>query len=576
MKILLLHVDYIAFKPLKRALKSVSELSEQEKKGQRVNEALVVLTAVEKGDSVSNSVPELVRNVKDVVSSVKAKNIVLYPYAHLSSNLAAPDLAVQVLEEAEKELKKDKNFTVVRAPFGYYKEFELKVKGHPLSELSRSFGAVTSTNQENVKSKKIEESYDPKRLLHEISKSKLDTSKLKDNDHRIIGREMDLFSFSEVALGMVFWHNNGLIIRNELVAFWRELQQKSGYQEVSTPQIMDAKLWKISGHWEKFKENLFLSEYEDREFAVKPMNCPGGMILYRNSPKSYKELPLRVAEMGVVHRQELSGVLGGLFRVIQFTQDDAHIFCTDDEEQLEEEIKKVMELDEAIYSKFGFEYSLELSTRPEKRIGTDKQWDDAEEVLEKVLKKLKKKYKINKGDGAFYGPKIDYHLKDSLGRTWQCGTIQLDFSMPERFELEYTDKDNKKKRPVMLHRTLYGSLERFIGILLEHTNGRLPTWLAPIQVRVLSFTDRNENYGKKIIKKLAEEIPNLRIDADFRSLPVSSKIRDAELMRIPFAIVVGDKEEKNSSLAVRHNGKVKDAKIDSFIKEIKELIEKRK
>jgi len=236
-----------------------------------------------------------------------------------------------------------------------------------------------------------------------------------------------------------------------------------------------------------------------------------------------------------------------------------------------------MELDDTLYSKFGFGYALELSTRPEKRIGTDKQWDEAEELLEKVLKKSKMKYKVNKGDGAFYGPKIDYHLKDSLGRTWQCGTIQLDFSMPERFELEYVDKDNKKKRPVMLHRTLYGSLERFIGILIEHTKGRLPTWLAPVQVRVLSFTDRNEAYSKKVIKKIAEKIPGLRLDADFRNVPISSKVRESEMMRIPFVIVVGDKEEEKGTLAVRHDGGVKDGvKIDSFIKEIKELIEKRK
>jgi threonyl-tRNA synthetase len=574
MKILALHVDYIKFKPLRKALKSVGELSETEKKEQKVTEALVILTAVEKGDVVESSTSELVKNVKDIASQVKTKNIVLYPYAHLSSNLSNPETAADILEKAEKELGKE--FKVVKAPFGYYKEFELKVKGHPLSELSRE---IVTGNSENVAKKgktiKIQEDYNPEQLLREISKSKLDTSKLKDNDHRIIGKEMDLFSFSEVAPGMVFWHNNGLIIRNELIEFWRDLQRKVGYQEISTPQIMDAKLWKISGHWDKYKENIFLSDYEGKNFAVKPMNCPGGMMVYRNSPKSYKELPLRVAEMGIVHRQELSGVLGGLFRVIQFTQDDAHIFCT--EEQLAEEIKRVMELDEVIYSKFGFEYSLELSTRPEKRIGTDEQWNKAEEVLERVLKKSKMKYKINKGDGAFYGPKIDFHLKDSLGRTWQCGTIQLDFSMPERFKLEYVDNHNERKRPVMIHRTLYGSLERFIGILLEHTNGRLPTWLAPMQIRVLSFTDRNEAYGKKVIKQISEEIPNLKIDADFRSLPVSSKVREAELLRIPYIIVVGDREEKDKSLALRTRGdsKIKSVKPDKFIKDLKEEIEER-
>src|SRR4030043_16957 len=466
MKILLLHVDYIKFKPLKKALKSIGELSEKEKKEKEVKEALVVLTAVEKSDSnVKEVVKKLVENVKDVAGQVKTKKIVLYPYAHLSKELASPELAINILEETEKKLKKD--FDVVRAPFGYYKEFELKVKGHPLSELSREI-RIDSDGKVQV-----EEKYDVKHLLGEISKTKLDSSKLKDNDHRIIGKQMDLFSFSEVAPGMVFWHNNGLIIRNELINFWREIHRKEGYQEISTPQIIDSKLWKISGHWEKYRENIFLTEYEKRKFVVKPMNCPGGMLVYKSRPKSYKDLPLKVGEMGIVHRLELSGVLAGLFRVIQFTQDDAHIFCT--EEQLEPEIMQVIKLVKYFYDKLGLSLDhVELSTRPEKRIGSDEIWDKTEKILENVLKKLKMKYIINEGDGAFYGPKIDYHIKDSLGRTWQTGTIQLDMAIPERFELEYTDKDNKKKQPVMLHRTLMGSLERFLGILLEHTNGRLP------------------------------------------------------------------------------------------------------
>lgn len=576
MKILLLHTNYIQFKPLKKALKNVAELSEKEKEEKRIEEPLVVMTAVEKWDSDTKKIVEkLVENVKDVAKQVNAKNVVLYPYAHLSSELSSPEQAVEVLNEAEKELKK--SFNVTRAPFGYYKEFEMKVKGHPLSELSREIRI------EGMKEEKKEEKYDAKFLLNEISKTRLDSSKLKDNDHRIIGQQMDLFSFSEVAPGMVFWHNNGLIIKNELIKFWREHHRKAGYQEISTPQVMDNRLWKISGHWEKYKENIFLTEYEKRQFAVKPMNCPGGMLVFKNSPKSYKELPLRVGELGVVHRLELSGVLAGLFRVIQFTQDDAHIFCTED--QIEQEIFGIMDLVDLFYKKFNLEFDhVELSTRPEKRIGSDAMWDKAERLLEEALKKKKIKYKINAGDGAFYGPKIDFHVKDSLGRTWQLSTIQLDFSMPERFELEYTDKDNKRKRPVMLHRVLYGSLERFIGILLEHTNGRLPLWLAPDQVRVLSFTDRNVDYAKKVIKEIGEEIPELRIDADFRQTTVPAKVKDAEIMRVPYIIVVGDKEEKEKNLAIRvgsraelrassvENAGRKEAKIETF--KIKEFIEK--
>ncbi len=567
MKILLLHCDYIKFKPLKKALKSVEALSEKEKEGKEVEEALVVLTAVEKSDKDSKKVvEELVKNIKEVAKQVNAEKVVLYPYAHLSSELAAPELAIKILDDAEKELKK--NFTVVKAPFGYYKEFELKVKGHPLSELSREIKVEGIGKQE--------EGYNVKHLLNEISKTKLDREKLKENDHRIIGQQMDLFSFSETAPGMVFWHNNGLIVRNELINFWREIHRKAGYQEISTPQILDKRLWQISGHWEKYRENIFLTDYEKRTFAVKPMNCPGGMLVYKNKPKSYKEFPLRVAELGIVHRQELSGVLGGLFRVIQFTQDDAHIFCT--EKQIEEEIERIMELDDFVYSKFGFKYRVELSTRPEKRIGSDKIWDKAEKILENVLKKKKMAYKVNKGDGAFYGPKIDFHLKDSLNREWQCATIQLDFSMPERFELEYVDKDNTRKRPIMLHRTIYGSLERFIGILTEHFNGRFPTWLAPIQVRVLSFTDRNIDYAKKIIEKLGKEISNLRIDADFRQTTVPSKVKDAEIMRVPYIIVCGDREEKEKTLAVRIRGsqKIESMKTEEFVDKIKKEIELRK
>ena len=567
MKILLLHVDYIKFKPLKKALKNVEALSEKEKEEKTVEEALVVLTAVEKSDKDSKKVvEELVKNIKDVAKQVNAEKIVLYPYAHLSSELAAPELATRVLNEAEKELKKD--FSVVKAPFGYYKEFELKVKGHPLSELSREIKIE--------KAGKDVEEYNSKYLLNEISKTKLDSSKLKENDHRIIGQQMDLFSFSEVAPGMVFWHNNGLIIRNELIDFWRETHRKAGYQEISTPQILDKRLWQISGHWEKYRDNIFLTEYEKRIFAVKPMNCPGGMIVYKNKPKSYKEFPMRVAELGVVHRQELSGVLGGLFRVIQFTQDDAHIFCT--EKQVEEEIVKIIELIDFYYKKFNLPYRVELSTRPEKRIGSDAVWNRAEKILENVLKKRKMIYKINKGDGAFYGPKIDFHMKDSLNREWQGGTIQLDFSMPERFELQYIDKDNTRKRPIMLHRTVMGSLERFIGVLIEHLNGRFPTWLAPVQVRVLSFTDRNLDYAQKIMEKLRKEIPNLRIDADFRQTTVPAKVKDAEIMRVPYIIVIGDREEKEKTLAVRVKGsqKIETMKTEEFIKRIGKEIAERK
>ncbi len=568
MKILSLHCDYIKFKPLKKALKEPEELDEKRKQEKEVKEPLVILTAVEKIDEQNKQIVELfVKEIENLQKQINAKEIVLYPFAHLSPSLSSPNFALETLKEAEKELSK--KYKVTRAPFGYYKEFELKCKGHPLSELSREIGNESAEAKESKFFVKIskDEIIDSKQLLKEISKSKLDTSKLKDNDHRIIGKQMDLFSFSEVAPGMVFWHNNGLIIRNKLIEFWREEHKKAGYQEIMTPQILDKKLWQISGHWEKYKDNIFLSEYEERTFVVKPMNCPGGMLIYKNSPKSYKDLPIRAGELGIVHRQELSGVLGGLFRVIQFTQDDAHIFCTDNQEQLENEIIGIMNLIDKFYNKiFKFEYHVELSTRPEKRIGSDEIWDKAEKTLEKVLKKEKIKFKLNPGDGAFYGPKIDYHIKDSLGRTWQCGTIQLDFSMPERFDLLYTDENNQQKRPIMLHRTVYGSLERFTGILLEHTNGHLPLWLAPKQIRVVNFTDRNN----KSCEKLKDELEELGfgVDIDLTQEPIGGKIKQAEVEKIPYVVTIGDKEEKSGTLAVRHKGKVTSIKKQDFIGQI--------
>jgi len=571
MKILTLHCDYIKFKPLKKALKNPEAIKNE--KEVEVKEPLVVLTAVEAGDD-DNVVKQMVDAVKTTASEVKAKNIVLYPYAHLSPNLSGPEHALKTLEDAEKLLSKEKSLKVTRAPFGYYKEFELKVKGHPLSELSKSFGNIVKAIEAPLLKK--EEAYDPKKLLKEISRSRLDTTKLKDNDHRILGQKMDLFSFNEVAPGMVFWHDKGLIIYNELVNYWRDEHRKAGFQEISTPQILDKKLWLISGHWDKYKENIFLTSYESRPFAVKPMNCPGGMLVYKATPKSYRDLPLRVAELGKVHRLELSGVLAGLFRVIQFTQDDAHIFCK--EEQLESEINAIIEMIKTFYKKFKLDFDhVELSTRPPKRIGDDKTWDKAEALLESVLKKGKIKYKVNPGDGAFYGPKIDFHIKDSLGRTWQCSTIQLDFAMPERFELEYTDKDNKQKTPIMLHRVVYGSLERFIGVLLEHLNGALPLWLAPIQARIISFTDRNEKAAKKMLEEIKKELPHLRIDSDFASTTVNEKVRNAEIQRIPYIIVIGDKEEKSKTLAVRQRGQKPKfgIKLPVLLKEIQEKIDSR-
>lgn len=575
MKILSLHCDYIKFKPVKAAIKGI-DLPKEENKEVEVKEPLVIMTAVEKSDEENKEIlGEYVKNILDLKEKIgKVERIVLYPYAHLSSSLSSPAFAKQLLIDAEKELKA-KKIDTYRAPFGYYKQFELKCKGHPLSELSRSIG-VQNVVEVKTKIVKKDEETDPKKLLASISKSKLDTSKLKDNDHRIIGKALDLYSFNEVAPGMAFWHNNGLIIYNELINFWRDEHRKANYQEIRTPQIMDAKLWKISGHWDKYKESNFTTDYEGRPFLIKPMNCPGGMLVYKTSPKSYKDLPLRVGEIGIVHRTELSGVLAGLFRLIQFSQDDAHVFCT--EEQLESEIGAIMEIISLFYKKFNIEFDhVELSTRPEKRIGADSVWDLAEKTLENVLVHKKMKYKVNAGDGAFYGPKIDFHARDSQGRTWQLSTIQLDFAMPERFDLEYVGDKGEKKRPVMLHRVIYGAIERFLGILIEHTNGNLPTWLSPVQVRVLSFTDRN----MPAVEKLVNEMKSLgiRVDSDVGSTTMGDKVRTAAMMKIPYVITIGDKEEEKGTLAVKKRGEDKPKfGVDKkkFIEELLEEVKERK
>ncbi len=574
MKIITLHCDYIKFKPLKKAIKNAEELKTKEE--QLVKEPLVVLTAVEKGDN-HDSVRELIEAVKKTAKDVKTNNVVIYPYAHLSSNLASPDTALEYLVEAENVLRGE-GFQVTRAPFGHYKEFELKCKGHPLAELSKEF--KVSNKNEGKLIEKIE-SYDPKNLLKEISRTKLDTSKLKDNDHRILGQKLDLFSFNETAPGQPFWHNNGLIIFNELIKLWREEHKKAGYQEILTPQVFDNKLWKVSGHWNLYNENMFLTEYEDRKFAVKPMNCPGAMLVYKTKTRSYKDLPLRLSEIGTVHRKELSGVLSGLLRVIRITQDDAHIFCT--EEQLQEEIINVINLFKDILNGFGFKYSFTISIRSnekrDKYLGDDKLWNSAENALVKALGKLKIKFNKMPGEAKFYGPSLDVVIKDSLEREWQCSTLQLDFNLPKRFELEYVGKDNKTHTPIVLHRVVFGSLERFIAILLEHLNGNLPLWLSPIQVRVINFADRNIRSAEKIEKDIKKEISNIRIDSDFRSTTINEKIRDAELMKIPYIMVIGDKEEKNKTVALRKRGHKKvyfGVKLDKFINELKEKIDERK
>jgi threonyl-tRNA synthetase len=369
-------------------------------------------------------------------------------------------------------------------------------------------------------------------------------------DHRRLGRDLDLFHTSEVAPGAPFWHPRGMVVWNELSSLWRELNRERGYREVRTPILYSIELWQRSGHWEKYRENMFTTQKDERLLGLKPMNCPGHVEIYAADRRSYRDLPLRLAEQGLVHRDEPSGALHGLMRVIHITQDDAHIFCTAD--QVEDEVIGCLELARTIYDIFGLPMRLELSTRPENRIGDDALWDAAEGALTRALDRAAAEYELNPGDGAFYGPKIDLHMTDSIGRSWQMGTIQLDYQMPERFEISYTGEDNAEHRPAMVHRALFGSFERFIGILIEHFAGAFPLWLAPLQVSVLPVADRHNEHAERVVAELAAA--GLRAEADLRSESVGRKIADAEHLRVPYILVVGDREAESGQVSVRRRG----------------------
>jgi len=397
----------------------------------------------------------------------------------------------------------------------------------------------------------------------------------KRSDHRKIGRDLDLFSFHEEAPGFPFFHPLGKELVDIILAYWKEEHVKEGYREVNTPIILSNKLWKISGHWDNYRENMYFVKIDEDDYAVKPMNCPGTIIIYKSNQHSYKELPIRIAELGLVHRHEKSGVLHGLFRVRSFIQDDAHIFCT--EEQVKDEICGVISLVDRIYKVFGFEkYKVELSTRPEKRIGTDKMWDKAESILKSAIESKGLDYIINEGEGAFYGPKIDFHITDCLDRTWQCGTIQLDFAMPEKFDIEYMGEDNAKHRPVMIHRTVLGSIERFLGILLEHYSGNLPPWLAPRQIIVLPISEKYYQYSKKVYDYL--KTSGFRIEIDNRVESLNKKIRQAEIRKIPYMVIIGENEEKTKTITIRKKigGDIKEIGLKNFTQELRNIVNNKK
>ncbi len=388
----------------------------------------------------------------------------------------------------------------------------------------------------------------------------------KRRDHRKLGKELGLFMLTDEGPGFPFFLPKGMVLKNTLIDYWRQIHKRYGYVEISTPMILNRRLWERSGHWDHYKQNMYTTVIDGEDYAIKPMNCPGGMMVYASEPHSYRDLPLRVGELGLVHRHELSGALHGLFRVRCFTQDDAHIFMTWD--QMKDEIKNVVKLFDEVYSTFGLSYTIELSTMPDDHIGDEKDWHFAEETLSAAIQEMGKDFVINAGDGAFYGPKLDFHLADSLGRTWQCGTIQLDMQLPERFELEYTGEDGQKHRPVMIHRVVLGSIERFIGVITEHFAGAFPTWLAPVQVKLLPITDRTMDYARKVMQTLDEA--GIRCELDDRNEKIGKKIRDAQMEKVPYMLVLGDKEAEEGTVSIRSRKSADEGAmtVDAFLARI--------
>ncbi|HCC00297.1 MAG TPA: threonine--tRNA ligase [Ruminococcaceae bacterium] len=496
----------------------------------------------------------------------------------------SPSEAVKLMEEKDEPYKVEliQKHADAGEPISFYKQgdFTELCAGPHLPDTGRvkAFKLTSSTGaywHGDAKNKMLHRVYGtafPKASELECYLNMLEEAKKRD--HRKIGKDMELFDLFPEGPGFPFFLPKGMVIRNTLENFWREEHQKRGYEEIRTPIILNEELWHNSGHWDHYKDNMYFTKIDDEDYAIKPMNCPGSILVYKRRPHSYKELPIRLAELGLVHRHELSGTLQGLMRVRCFTQDDAHIYMTED--QIEGEIEKVIELIDSFYKVFGFKYHMELSTRPKNSMGSDEQWDKATNALKQALENNGLPYVINEGDGAFYGPKIDFHLEDAIGRTWQCGTIQLDFQMPERFDLTYVGADGAKHRPVMIHRVVFGSIERFIGILIEHYAGAFPLWVAPVQAMVLPISEHHNAYAHDVYEKL--RAAGIRVELDDRNEKIGYRIREAQLKHTPYMLVVGDREMEQGTVAVRmRNGEQATQPLDEFLENIqKEIEEKRR
>ena len=553
MKVLQLHVDFIEYTPVKKEIRSAEEI---EPKTVREDDIVVLFTAFEQGDD-GELAARSVSETKEFLGKLGTRRVLIYPFAHLSQNLAPPTEALALLLGMEKDAKAA-GLDVHRAPFGWTKALQVKVKGHPLAEMSRSYSHGEVAPLPRPKGKR---ELSAEEAMARLKKS--DFGNLPDSDHRIIGERQDLFSLQEVSPGMVYLHEKGLRIRNTLVDFMRGELARDGYEEVSTPSLANTALWQVSGHSAHYKDNMFLTALGDEEMGMKPMNCPSHFLIYKTRKWSFRELPVRYATFDPLYRNELSGVASGLFRVKVLSQDDAHIICT--EEQAEGELSKLLDMMERVYKVFGLEYKVKISTRPDDFMGTDEEWKRATDTLVRVVQSKGWSYEMKDKEGNFYSPKIDVDIRDSLGREWQCGTFQLDLQMPKRFRLAFTGSDGKEHTPVVLHRTILGSLERFMGVMVEHYKGAFPVWLSPVQAVVIPLSDEHVKYAQGVLDSLRKG--KVRSEGDFASGTMGAKIRNAQLQKVPYMLVVGKKEEDSMTVAVRTRGgeQTFGVKVDDFV-----------
>ena len=546
-------IDYELIAP------EASEYEKSDEKSAHIDNALVLLTTIEKGDN-SEVAKKAIEDALAFAKKQKLEKLVLYPFAHLGDNLEEPKKAMEIFKDM-RAIIAGSGVEGVYAPFGWNKKWRIEIKGHPLAEQSKHYG-MKGEEHKGEKRRKLD--------LSIVKKS--DWVGLPEADHRSIGESMDLYSYQEVSPSMVYWHPHGLIIYRELKNFIREIEALYDYNEISTPALANVALWHVSGHIDYYRENMFIVDENGEELGLKPMNCPSTILIYKSRRWSYKELPFRTAIFDKLYRREVSGALSGLFRVQELTQDDGHIFVS--KEKVGSEISTMLEFVKKVYGVFGLKYHAKLSTMPDEHLGDVELWEDAQNAIRSALEKNSLEYEVKEKEGAFYGPKIDFDIEDSQGRLWQCATIQVDYQLPMRFGITYTGEDGKEHTPVIIHRAVLGSIERFTAIMVEHYGGKLPLWLSPVQVRVISLSESSNAYAESIYKRLKES--KLRAEIDISDKKLEKKIREAQLARTPYMVIVGPKEQEKNTVSIRmrsgkqENGLALEAVIDSMKKEVEQ------